>query len=122
MELSIEMLHLLGMTWLDSFLFQPIFQLNMDGLSETVQQTNLLPLIQHFENGSVEQLKMQDTNECEVTESSSINNNSNVLSDKEQSTIDNHAKNESTPVSMIQNVSKRSPGRPKKTGVTSQVC
>lgn len=90
-----------------------------------MQQTNLLPLIQHFENGSAitEQLKVQDTNECGVTESLlSIGANSNVLLDKEQSTVYNHAKSESTPVSMIQNIYKRSPGRPKKTGITLQVC
>lgn len=90
-----------------------------------MQQTNLLPLIQHFgsENGSaiMEQLKVQDTNECTVTESLLSRDNSNVLLDKGQSTVDN-AKSESTPVSMIQNVYKRSPGRPKKIGVTSQVC
>lgn len=98
----------------------------MDSLSGTVmQQTNLLPLIQHFENGSAttEQLKVQNTSECGVTESLlSVRDNSNVLSDKEQSTVDNHAKSESTSVSMIQNIYKRSPGRPKKIGITSQVC
>lgn len=89
-----------------------------------IQQTNLLPLIQHFENGSAitEQLKVQDTNECGIVESlSPIGDNSNVLSDKE-SIVDNHAKSESMSVSMIQNVYKRSPGRPKKTGITLQVC
>lgn len=69
----------------------------------------------------MEQLKVQDTNECTVTESLLSRDNSNVLSNKGQSIVDN-AKNESTPVSMIQNIYKRSPGRPKKTGVTSQVC
>ncbi|XP_077266139.1 uncharacterized protein LOC143899615 isoform X1 [Temnothorax americanus] len=108
-----------------SFILHPsVFQLNVDGLSGTVmQQTNLLPLMQHLENASAvtEQLKVQDTNECGVTESLlPIRDNSNVLSDKGQSTVDNHAKNESTTVSMIQNAYKRSPGRPKKTGVTSQ--
>jgi len=91
-----------------------------------MQQTNLLPLIQHFENGSAitEQLKLQNTNECAVTESLLFKNkdNDNVLSNKGQSIIDNCAKNKSTPVSMVQNIYKRSPGRPKKTGVTSQVC
>lgn len=69
----------------------------------------------------MEQLKVQDTNECAVTESLLSRDNSNMLSDKGQSTVDN-AKSESTPVSMMQNVYKKSPGRPKKTGVTSQVC
>jgi len=89
-----------------------------------MQQTNLLPLIQHFENGSAitEQLKLQDTNECAVTESLLSKDNGNVLSNKGQSMVDNCAKNKSTPVSMVQNIYKRSPGRPKKTGVTSQVC
>ncbi|XP_011640624.1 zinc finger protein 236-like isoform X1 [Pogonomyrmex barbatus] len=106
-------------------LHPPVLQLNVEGLPGTVmQQTNLLPLIQHFENGSsvTEQLKVQDTNECVVTESllPITRDNSDVLSIKEQSTIDNHAKSRSTPVSAIQNVCNRSPGRPKKTGITSQ--
>lgn len=123
---SIEQHQDVSFVWYDTFLFQPIFQLNVDGLSGTVmQQTNPLPLIQQFENGSAitEQLKVQNTSECEVTESLlSIRDNSNVIPDKGQSTVDNHTKSESTLVSMIQNVYKRSPGRPKKIGITSQVC
>ncbi|XP_012537220.1 zinc finger protein 236 isoform X2 [Monomorium pharaonis] len=107
-------------------LHPPIFQLNVEGLPGTVmQQTNILPLnIQHFENGSVaEQLKVhsESTNECVVTESLlSIRDSNNALSDKGQSIVNDHAESKSTSVSTIQNVYKRSPGRPKKTGVTLQ--
>ncbi|XP_070530317.1 zinc finger protein 236 isoform X2 [Cardiocondyla obscurior] len=105
-------------------LHPPVFQLHADGLSGTVmQQTNLPPLMQSFENGSAitEQLKVQDTNEYQVSESLLLSrDNSNVLSNKGQSTVDNHAKSISASVSMVQNICKRSPGRPKKTEVTSQ--
>ena len=61
-------------------------------------------------------------NECAIMESLlSVSNNSNALLDKGQLTGDNYAKDESTPVSIIQNVYERSLGRPKKTGVTLQV-
>lgn len=84
-----------------------------------MQQANLLPMIQHLENGPaiIEQLKVQNTNECAVTEPSvPVKTDSNVL-DKEQATI-NNTNSESMPVSILKNIY-RSPGRPKKTGVIS---
>nr|XP_012214852.1 PREDICTED: zinc finger protein 236-like isoform X1 [Linepithema humile] len=102
-------------------LHSPVFQLNVEGLSGTgMQQANLLPMIQHLENGPgiIEQLKLaQNANECAVTEPlSPIKADSNVLLDKEQATIDN-TNSESMPVSILRNIY-RSPGRPKKTGNT----
>jgi len=99
--------------------------MNMQGLSGTaMQQTNLLPRMQYLESRSTitEQLKVQD-NECAVTEYLlPIKDNSSV-SDKGQLTINNHAKNKSTSAfNTIQNVYKRSPGRPKKNEVNPQVC
>ncbi|XP_011055241.1 PREDICTED: zinc finger protein 236-like isoform X2 [Acromyrmex echinatior] len=106
-------------------LHSPIFQMNVQGLSGTaMQQTNLLPRMQYLETRSAitEQLKVQDTNECAVTEYLlPIRDNSSVLSDKGQLTINNHTKSKSTPVfNTIQNVYKRSPGRPKKNEVNPQ--
>ncbi|KYQ57286.1 hypothetical protein ALC60_03808 [Trachymyrmex zeteki] len=98
--------------------------MNVQGLSGTaMQQTNLLPRMQYLENrsGITEPLKVQDTNEYTVTEYLLPRDNSNVLSDKVQLTVDNHIKSKSTPVSnTVQNVYKRSPGRPKKNEVNSQ--
>ncbi|XP_012059016.1 PREDICTED: zinc finger protein 236-like [Atta cephalotes] len=105
-------------------LHSPIFQMNMQGLSGTaMQQTNLLPRMQYLESRSTitEQLKVQD-NECAVTEYLlPIKDNSSMLSDKGQLTINNHAKSKSTPAfNTIQNIYKRSPGRPKKNEVNPQ--
>lgn len=91
-----------------------------------MEQTEL-PSIQQFDNVPiiVEQLKaLQDTNEYIATEPPlSVRDDSNVLLDEqEQTAADNHVESETTPASITQNVSRRSPGRPKKTGVTSQVC
>jgi len=99
--------------------------MNVQGLSGTaMQQTNLLPRMQYLEARSAitEQLKVQDTNVC-AEYLLPIRDNSSVLSDKGQLTINNHAKSKSTPVfNTIQNIYKRSPGRPKKNEVNSQVC
>lgn len=91
-----------------------------------MQQVNL-PIQQ---NASVitEQLKVvQNINECAITESLSIREDSNILLNKEenckkqteeQTTIDNHVKNKSLSIST--SVHKKSPGRPKKTEVISR--
>ena len=92
-----------------------------------MQQANLSIMQQ---NGSVitEQVKtVENVNEYSVTESSlSIRDDNNKLLNKEenrrqtekQATINNHAKNESISVSRsVQNIYKKSPGRPKKTEV-----
>ncbi|XP_011330673.2 zinc finger protein 236 isoform X2 [Ooceraea biroi] len=101
----------------------PVFQISLDSLPRTgmQQQTNLLP-VQQFDNASVivDQMKVvQNMNESITAEPLlSVNNTDNMLSDKrEQETEDNYAKDELAPVS-IQNLCKRSPGRPKKTGNT----
>jgi len=86
-----------------------------------MQQTNLLS-IQQSDNASaiVDQIKVQNANDSIATESL-LPIDDNALSDKqEQAIVDNYAKDKS--VSIIQNVCKKSPGRPKKTGITSQVC
>ncbi|XP_018394951.1 PREDICTED: zinc finger protein 260-like isoform X1 [Cyphomyrmex costatus] len=105
-------------------LHSPIFQMNVEDLSGTaIQQTSLLPLMQHLENRSeiTEQLKIQDTNKCAITDPLLPKDNSSMLSDKRQLTVDNDAKSRSTPVyNTIQNVYKRSPGRPKKKEVNLQ--
>ncbi|XP_032680584.1 zinc finger protein 236-like isoform X2 [Odontomachus brunneus] len=105
-----------------NFILHPsIFQLNFEGVQGTgVQQTNILPM-QQFDNASViiEQMKLQDANECAVTESFLSAGDSSILSgEREQTAIDIYAKDESVPVSMAQDIFKKSLGRPRKTGNT----
>lgn len=106
-------------------MFQPIFQLNVEGSSGTVmQQVNLLP-IQQNASMITEQLKVvQNVNEC--AEPLSIREDSSILLNKEenckrqtegQTTIDNYVKNKSTSTF----VHKKSPGRPKKTEVILEI-
>jgi hypothetical protein len=85
-----------------------------------MQQTNLLS-VQQSDNASVivDQIKVQNANESISTESL-LPIGDDILSDKQKQAIDdNYAKDKS--VSMTQNVCKKSPGRPKKIGITSQV-
>ncbi|XP_011137255.1 zinc finger protein 236 isoform X3 [Harpegnathos saltator] len=102
-----------------------LYPLNLESMPGTgVQQTNLLPM-QQFDNTPVvvEQMKvLPDANDCAVMEPLlPIGDESNILSDEhEQMTIDIYSKDESVPVFMAQNTLKKSLGRPKKTGVTSQ--
>lgn len=88
-----------------------------------MQQTNLLS-IQQFDSASVmvEQTKVAE-NEPLAAEPLLPNcYEDDVLSDKqERATDDNYARDESAHVSTVRSVCKRSPGRPKKIGVTSQV-
>jgi len=86
-----------------------------------MQQTNLLS-VQQSDNASVivDQIKVQNANESIAMESL-LPIGDNALSDKQKQIIDdNYAKDKS--VSITQNVCKKSPGRPKKTRITSQVC
>lgn len=104
-------------------MLQSIFQLNFEGVQGTgVQQTNILPM-QQFDDASViiEQMKLQDANECAITEPFLSVEDSNILSDeREQTTIDIYAKDESVPVA--QDILKKSLGRPRKTEVILQAC
>lgn len=95
--------------------------MNLEGTG--VQQTNLLPM-QQFDNTPVivEQMKVfQDASECAVTEPLlPVGDDSSILSDERESTTVNiYAKDECTPMSTVQNILKKSLGRPKKTGVMS---
>lgn len=107
------------------FIFQPIFQMNVEStLGTGLQQTNLLPIHQAFDNAPmiIEQMKiLQDRNECTIIEPFLPGNDSDVL-EYQQTTVDSRAKGKFMPLPTTQNTFKRSPGRPRKTGVTSQVC